>query len=62
MDPNETLDTIRSLMTIYRNDGDWDMSETHMLIEYVENLDEWMSHGGFLPDAWNVKTAFDLRQ
>lgn len=52
MDPNETLATLRRLTVLYREDGDWDEDETHMLVGLIEDLDEWLSKGGFLPAAW----------
>lgn len=46
MDPNATLVRIRELI----NDGD---SADVLLIEAFNNLDEWLSKGGFLPNDWN---------
>ena len=62
MDPNELLDTIRRLTTIYRNGGDWDENETDALIEHIENLDDWITRYGFLPTEWGGKTAADMRR
>ena len=56
MDPNEVLETIRRLSSLYRNDGDWDENETHALIGHIEDLDEWLTKGGFLPQAWRRAT------
>jgi hypothetical protein len=52
MDPDATLDTIRRLMEIWRNNGDWDDDETNMLVTAVNDLDGWMTKGGFVPAAW----------
>lgn len=50
MDPNATLENIRSLIEEYDQDAPVDVSE---LIEYVRALDEWLSKGGFLPAPWH---------
>ena len=62
MDPNEALRQLRARFTIidrllaglesdekYIRNGD--LSE---LIDLFQGLDEWLSKGGFLPDAWEV--------
>lgn len=54
MDPNAALEKIRDLLhtsTAYSERGLnwWESAE---LIEQVESLDEWLSRGGFLPEAW----------
>jgi hypothetical protein len=57
VDPDETLKEIRRLSAIVRDrcdrgeDPDVDGSAAE-LAEAVQNLDEWLSKGGFLPAAW----------
>lgn len=45
MDPNATLTRIRKLTT----EGHFDCDEYR---ELFGDLDDWLSRGGFLPDAW----------
>ena len=52
MDPNATLQQIRSLVTIYFNGGKWPEPDATDLAQAIRDLDEWLSKGGFLPDAW----------
>lgn len=49
MDPNETLNTIRAEVheILFGDKPDPDA-----LAEAVNNLDEWLSRGGFLPNEW----------
>jgi hypothetical protein len=47
MDPNATLERIRAITARRTN---W--SEADELLDLVRELDEWLSKGGFLPDAW----------
>jgi hypothetical protein len=49
MDPNEALRRIRELVTPGAERTDPDGAE---LSELVQGLDEWLSRGGFLPQAW----------
>lgn len=49
MDPNEALRRIRELVRPGAERDDPDGSE---LSELVAGLDEWLSRGGFLPEAW----------
>jgi hypothetical protein len=54
MDPDECLKQIRDLiMRVNAADdrGDFEGFAAD-LAEHVEALDEWLSKGGFLPDAW----------
>lgn len=50
MDPNETLRIIRAQVGMILDENDGNSPEA--LAEAVRNLDEWMSKGGFSPDAW----------
>lgn len=45
MDPNETLEQLRRAA-----DGSASPDEVQ---ELFHDLDEWLSGGGFLPDAWD---------
>lgn len=57
MDPNETLRLIRELGNELVRDGCHDPNATEELIDLFGVLDEWLSKGGFLPDAWVPNTA-----
>ena len=55
MDPNILLARIRELSAILEaNPFDPDMAceLTGGLVEAINDMDSWLSHGGFLPDAW----------
>ena len=55
MDPNETLKTIRGLISTIQGDNPTFTTYTVLaqdLADAVQNLDEWLSKDGFLPDAW----------
>ena len=43
LDPNAVLNTIRALM---------DSTDDVELREAIEDLDNWLSRGGFLPEDW----------
>jgi len=55
MDPDAALAEIRRLLdsidTNPRHDADFEVGR---LIELVRGLDEWLSFGGFRPDAWKI--------
>jgi len=53
VDPNETLSEIRSIVARIQ-DGPEDVDEQEPLADLVHVLDLWLSHGGFLPDAWRI--------
>lgn len=59
MDPNETLRLLRLTIKQYHVDTDPFVRAAHgrEIAEYFESLDEWISKGGFLPDAWTRTTA-----
>ena len=52
MDPNAALDELRSWV-----DGDLSgrpaQERADRMAELVDGLDQWLSKGGFLPDAWS---------
>lgn len=47
MDPNATLDRMRRHLDAAHSADEFDE-----LCELVEAMDNWLSKGGFLPDAW----------
>lgn len=47
MDVNAALDELRAI--INRRDPE----EYERALELVEAIDQWLSKGGFLPNAWN---------
>lgn len=58
MDPNETLKRLQQLHAQYeivggeaRRDA-WKVEHMPEFLELFAALDEWISKGGFLPDAW----------
>ena len=51
MDPNAALAEIRAILTNFS----FGMNEALRLAELVDGLDDWLSHGGFLPDDWKEK-------
>ncbi len=50
MDPNETLKELRELIDLVLRGDDTSVFEA---ATKFEDLDEWISKGGFLPEAWN---------
>lgn len=56
MDPNATLSRIYSLMAdVKQPDVDVDPQEAAIeLVDALEDLNTWLTSGGFLPDAWKV--------
>ena len=61
MDPNKTLESIRTLSAKMLKDyvdpdsNGIDQDEACELASHVEALDAWMTQGGFKPEAWNPK-------
>lgn len=58
MDPNATLDDIRSALTDWQHSEDGSAEETDAVGVFVDrfrDLDHWLSRGGFLPAEWNRK-------
>lgn len=53
MDPNATLEEMRAFVkkVLYSVDSAATDDETRMA-ELFESLDEWITKGGFLPNAW----------
>ena len=58
MDPNTALAEIRDLIAkTYTADGPAAEDSCRRLYDVVEALDEWLSQGGFLPDAWRTASS-----
>lgn len=60
MDPNKTLDEVRGLVfdILYLDHDQHDyLAAMEDLASKVEDLDEWLSRGGFLPDVWQRSRA-----
>ena len=54
MDPETCLRTIRDFV----EGRDWKEGDPDAVTEFtdaVEALDQWLSKGGFLPDAWRAE-------
>ena len=52
MDPNETLAMIRELVRA-GHAGKWSGTDARELVDLTQALDDWLTRGGFLPDAWD---------
>jgi hypothetical protein len=58
LDPNKTLSDIRAVVRRIHQAEDNDASAEDIardageLATLVQALDEWLTRGGFLPDAW----------
>ncbi len=48
MDPNKTLEDIREILA---TEDDY-VQRAGELATLVQALDEWLTSGGFLPEAW----------
>jgi hypothetical protein len=48
MDPNAALAEIRAILT----NPSFGMAEAFRLAELVDGLDDWLTHGGFMPTEW----------
>ena len=64
MDPDSCLEEIRLLISeitsgLQRHTHEED-ELADLLKEKLENLDAWLSHGGFLPKAWSK--AFERKE
>jgi hypothetical protein len=53
MDPNVALAQVRDLAADVRADP-FDVTAVHSLVEAITALDEWITAGGFLPEAWDA--------
>jgi hypothetical protein len=55
MDPNKALTTIREVIAgILDGSGACEVHELDEMAESFQALDEWITKGGFLPEAWCV--------
>lgn len=61
MDPNEALDRLRQVFVWWER-GYADASDLASAIEMFNDLDEWLSKGGALPEAWNQGLRGSLGQ
>jgi hypothetical protein len=52
MDPNATLAEIRNIVTDWAQNGTDGEDAMQEMAESFGALDEWLTKGGFLPDAW----------
>jgi hypothetical protein len=54
MDPNTALELMRNAIKNWRNGFDKAEVFEHLVIvaQQAEALDEWLSRGGFPPEAW----------
>jgi hypothetical protein len=57
MDPDQTLRELRALVARILCDADVaegsvNLDDAVTLAERFQNLDQWISRGGFLPDQW----------
>ena len=53
MDPNATLAEIRQLVQAVA-DGDTTNEDALALAAKFDELDEWLSTGGFIPKSWDT--------
>jgi len=60
MDPNAVLDQIRTnAKAFWEEDGENDIEALTELVSAIEDLDEWLTSGGFLPSAWTNTSPTD---
>ena len=57
MDPNVSLANIREMLEEYHRTGF--VFHTDRLFDHIEDLDHWLSNGGFLPADWNHHHGFN---
>ena len=65
MDPNVTLAELRQALKDADHGGDWETTEVptmyvaalEVAAERAQALDEWLSNGGFMPEAWRAPAA-----
>lgn len=58
MDPNVTLDRLRSLLNSWEEWGTLEHNPAFVADEASDlffALDDWIVNGGFLPDEWRTK-------
>lgn len=53
MDPNQALKNARKALARFRADETTEQDDNACeLVDAFEALDEWLTKGGFMPDAW----------
>jgi hypothetical protein len=52
MDPNENLAEQRRLLESYGPGQDEYLDHVEEISRLAQDMDKWLSSGGFLPDAW----------
>lgn len=61
MDPNAALEVARTsaskIIAAIDTDQIPDPSEVEVLAQSFRDLDDWLSGGGFLPEAWKYRNA-----
>ena len=62
MDPDLTLNQIRELIQAAKKDDAVYQEESGWMFDLIERLDNHMSRGGMLPDAWRPVTGLDSLQ
>jgi hypothetical protein len=60
MDPTQTLAEIRAGMSRIRANNKRASVSAAKILEHVNQLDEWMSTGGFPPEQWKRPTGRPL--
>lgn len=63
MDPNETLAEIRKILakTITRFGQAQRFENLEAVASLFQDLDEWLSKGGFLPGDWAPRTDWEAK-
>lgn len=59
MDPDANLEELRELvdrLVVNNEEGYMDSGDCERALELVRALDEWLSKGGALPEAWARKS------
>ena len=51
MDPDKALEQIRQLYILHRG-TESARGDIGIILELIEDLDEWLGNGGFLPEVW----------
>jgi len=60
MDVNAALAELRELTAAWERAGSrgpWTEADADRAIELARDIDGWITRGGFLPDAWQVRAG-----